>query len=129
MPKLSEKQRRELREDIDQNELTKEELMDKFGISLRQLRRYLGDKNRTVGKPPKEVEVIEPVEELEEDEIDEDESEDQEIEMQQDFKESEDPMALDPNKDYCSECYRQGRKTELLKGSERCVVCGVELEW
>lgn len=36
---------------------------------------------------------------------------------------------LDSNKDYCGECFENGRVTEVQKGQTFCLVCGVALQW
>lgn len=141
MPKLTERQRRELRADIEANALSREQMIEKYGITERQLIRYLGEKDvkNVQGRPPKEKSEIEVEENIEDNtepeertdlsKIDLLRNEDQAPKMEVKQQTSTTDLELDPEKDYCATCYRQGRKTELLRGSTHCSICGSELEW
>lgn len=141
MSKLTEQQRRDLKQKLTAGE-NPEELKKEFGIKERQMQYYLKDVglSKSKGKPTKEHNILQ--EKIEEDE-------DVAIEMKEPSKtdllenhneqntidrtdaKTDLPIKqeLDENKDYCAECHRQGRIVELQKNQTICSQCGEALNW
>lgn len=149
MPRLNEKKRRELQEDIIANKHSREELAKKYKLSTRTLRKYYAEAGlgRKVGKPKreKEIEIEEPESEPIEKQIARAKREEIELETEPDMATHDlpplEPMhkaeitpqqkpELDPEKDYCAECYHKRQlATEVDRTMARCPACRVDLRW
>ena len=145
MVKLTERQRRELRDDIKGNSFTRDQISARYGIAERQLQRYYKeqDLNRGMGRPVKEAVFMQPIKENKTEVKAEPTAEpvsEPVTEPTGDAIASEEreelkagkltgQAELDPNQDYCGDCHSRGIITQLEKGWARCPVCGAELNW
>lgn len=142
MGKLTEKERRYLREDLRTNTGDREAITKKYGISERQYQYYLKEVglSKDPGRAPKEKEVLSTEVKDEEVDIMSDEEEEKQPEAEQPKKEEpgEIPKAdilpavnesdLDPDKDYCGDCLENGTTTEIAKTWSACPTCGTQFD-
>ncbi|MDP2750260.1 MAG: hypothetical protein Q8O89_05510 [Nanoarchaeota archaeon] len=118
MPKLTAPQRRELKEAINSGEFSEEQIMEKFKLSKKHVRRQIDpDKKKKQGRPPKEKKIIEETEE------------DSEELNTEDLVPKPKKQELDQEKDYCGNCYSNGELTEIKKEMAQCPKCNSVLGW
>lgn len=125
MPKLTEAQRRTIKEELLKGQKTIQDITTEYGLTKRQAQLYAKELKieNPKGRPRKEKETIN-FEEKETLTINEEDTP-----LPSLTEQTTPDTTLPEEGNFCANCYNQGKITELKDNQTICSECGVNLKW